>query len=733
MPPAPKLRKDLQWLADADASQAARSVPADRSSGTRHQRLVYDPLTRNFARLDRDLLDDLQQAPERCDPQWIAAADAAGLLQSRRAAAPQRWSLGTWLALRLPGLPSSPLAAGLARWTDILFSPLAVVFWLMFIALALGAVPVYWDRFQANLPGLRQFFAAGNLPLLMGTLVGTKLIHELAHATVCYRLGAKPGEIGVMFLCGAPCPYCDVTDSWRLDSAARRAWIMLAGVYVELIMAAIALLVWWYTSAGVAHFVAMNVMVVCGISTLLFNLNPLMRYDGYYVLADLCGSTNLRQEAADAFASVVVRPLAGKHYRSYARPSIRNVWLSVYHAASVAYRVSIAVVIAGWIMHLGELLAIRPVGVAMGSVLMVALPLRGLQNLGRVLRGRGAWRQVPRLRRGWLVAGVVSLLLAGASLPLPRGYRATGTVDVADATPVYLPEAGRVRHVLADYGDWVKQGEPLVQLENIDLRLQATEIAGKRQTLQTRTDQLRRLAIDQTDLLTQWDSQQATLRTLTERERSLNARVADLEVTSPASGRVLPPLRSAAGQLISEDVASGDLPSGTTAYGSMTHGSAAHGSAAHGSMGAGRAAPREPLGDQAARARARGSLHWSQGSWGQADGLWCRVGDPQSLVVLLEIDASERAHVQVGDRVRVRCEPCCGPVATLEIGSISTINASTHQPQGSRTRFRVACPVPSRLAAQWPIGAPATARLQLPSESLAQRTGQWIKDWLRDG
>ncbi|QEG39448.1 hypothetical protein [Roseimaritima ulvae] len=714
--PTPKLRQDLQWLTDDEPRRATRS------STRRIQRLLHDPLTRTFARIDGELLDDLQHAPQDCDPQWIAAADAAGLLQTRKPdPRPRRWTPASLLYVRLPGLPSAPLAARLAPISDLLFSPLAVLAWLTFIVLAAAAVPVYWDRFQASLPGLQQFFAAGNVPLLLATLVVTKLSHELAHATVCYRLGAKPGEIGVLLLCGAPCPYCDVTDSWRLSSAARRAWIMLAGVYVELIMAAIALLVWWYTPAGVPHFVAMNVMVVCGISTLLFNLNPLMRYDGYYVLADLCGSTNLRQEAADAFASVVVRPLAGKFYKSYARPSLRNVGLAFYHAATVVYRAGIAVVIACWILRFAESLSLRPLGLALAATLMVAVPLHGVRTMARLLRGRGAWRDVAWPRR-WFVGGTsVLLLLALLLLPLPRGFQATGTIDLAEATPVYLPDAGRVQRVWADYGDRVKQGQPLVQLENMPLRVQASEIAGKRQTLQTRSDQLRRRAIEQTALLAQWDSQQASLQTLAQRERNLDARLAALRVLAPASGVVLPSLPS-----VSPAHRVSPAPGADAAN---SGGAATTNEAITAAFGFDREP--QPFEDAPAAARASASLHWSQGSWGRADGLWCRVGDPESLVVLLDIDAKQRAHVRVGDRIRVRCEPCCGPVATLEIGSISTINASTHQALGSQTRFRVACPVPSSLAAQWPIGAPAQARLRLPGESLAERTGAWIKDLLR--
>ncbi|WP_153558338.1 efflux RND transporter periplasmic adaptor subunit [Roseimaritima sediminicola] len=694
MSAVPPLRTDLHICDPPRPPGSSRTSAAFRSGPRAREQVVHDPLSGTFTRIDRDQLDALRQSPADCDPQLLAAANAAGLLRCRRHTRGRGVRLGDLLAIRLPGISALPLARRAARYSGWLFSAPAVLCWSLVILLALLSVPVYWQRFQANLPGLQAFFSAANAPLLVGTLVATKALHELAHATVCFRCGARPGEIGIMLLCGAPCPYCDVTDSWRLPQRRQRMAIMLAGVYVELILAALALPLWWFTSAGTLHFAAMNVIVVCSLSTLLFNLNPLMRYDGYYVLADLCRSTNLRQEAADAFAAVVVRPLAGRHYHSFASLSWRNVGLAAFHTLSLGYRIVIAGVLAHWVLQLASGLSLRPLGIAVAVMLLAASPVLAGRRWLALLRGAAAWQHVPPRRR--LVLGVLlgAGLVIGLLVPIPSYQLATGRVDVAGATAVYLPDAGRIGAVSADYGQRVAAGDPLVQLDNFAIQKQAVQTRGKRQTLAVHNTQLRRQAIDLPALLERWDSQQEMLNRLSVQEQTLQSRLRALHVVAPASGIVLPP----------------DTPSPPARDNEAEQ----HDTAL------------QCFADSTVRRRAQTSLHRASGSWARAGGRWCRIGDPERLVVLLDVDARHRGQIAVGDSLRVGCQPACGTVATLTVDSISTRNAATHRETGSQNRFQIACRVPKSVADQWPIGAPVEARLQAPARSLATRLAGWL-------
>jgi len=290
-----------------------------------------------------------------------------------------------------------------------------------------------------------------------------------------------------------------------------------------------------------------------------------------------------------------------------------------------------------------------------------------------------------------LVVAVIVLVTSLFFYPFPSGFQAVGIVEVADAVPVYLPAQGRIADVMADYGDFVVAGQPLLQLENLDLKLQATELSGKRQALQTQTDAMRRRAIDQTNLLAQWDSQVAALESMNARAETLSKRLASLRVNSPVQGHVLHP--------------SDPMPQEQSV----------------------------PLADPLAAARFTRSLHWSVGGTGRVDGCWCRIGDPTEREVILQVDADKRPYVQVGDAIRVRCDQSPTQVLTLQVASISTDNRTSQALTGTHTKFQVACRVPSDPDVRWRIGASATARLKSPEQSLAGRAWRWLREFFDVG
>ena len=126
-----------------------------------------------------------------------------------------------------------------------------------------------------------------------------KVIHEFGHGLSCKTFGGEVHEMGVLLLCFSPCLYCNVSDAWTLPSKWHRIIISFAGIYVELMIAAAATFVWWNSpSATFAQHLCLSLMVVCSVSTVVFNGNPLMRYDGYYVLADWLEIPNLHDCAA---------------------------------------------------------------------------------------------------------------------------------------------------------------------------------------------------------------------------------------------------------------------------------------------------------------------------------------------------------------------------------------------------------------------------------------------------
>ncbi|MEZ6090966.1 MAG: hypothetical protein R3C05_23685 [Pirellulaceae bacterium] len=202
----------------------------------------------------------------------------------------------------------------------------------------------------------------------MATVIATKVLHELAHGIVCRRMGARCPEIGVLLLCGTPCMYCDVTECWAIPNRWHRAAVMLAGVYIEAILASVATFVWWCAEPGPVYFACLNIMLVCGVSTMLFNLNPLMRFDGYYLLCDLIDLPNLRQQASDAWRATIVARFGGDAYRQHLWVRPRGAgWLCLYYSLSTLWRLLATVAIAAWIVAIARSAKILPIGYTMAQ------------------------------------------------------------------------------------------------------------------------------------------------------------------------------------------------------------------------------------------------------------------------------------------------------------------------------------------------------------------------------
>ena len=147
---------------------------------------------------------------------------------------------------------------------------------------------------------------------LFAIFLFTRGLHELGHALVCKRHGVRCPDIGLFIVLGAPCVYCDVSESWQLPNRWQRAAVAAAGMYVELIAATLAAWVWMLTIDGPTNTVALQTMIVCSISTVLINANPLMRFDGYYILSDILDESNLRNRADNIAEARLYRWILGR-------------------------------------------------------------------------------------------------------------------------------------------------------------------------------------------------------------------------------------------------------------------------------------------------------------------------------------------------------------------------------------------------------------------------------------
>jgi len=396
------------------------------------------------------------------------AHDAPELFARERKQA-QRETRARWLNVMFARFPLVDPDRFLVRTLPLvgrLISPAGAVAWLATVAWALKVLADHSTEAMNEAQGA---IAPGNLFLLYAAMVAVKVLHEFGHAYFCRKFGGEVHVLGVLLMVFTPVPYVDATSAWGLRERWKRVLVGAAGMVVETGVAAIATFVWAATGGGTVHALAYNIMLVASVSTLVFNLNPLLRFDGYFILSDLAGIPNLSQRSMAQLRAWAERWLFGlRHEKGPATGRAEAAWLGVYGVASGIYRVvvfgGILLVIADRFLLLGLLMA------AACAIAWVAVPAWGFLSY---------LATSPRLHRHRLRAacvssvGVAALLALLLLVPFPHHFRAPGIVRSIQWTELHNAASGEVAGILVRPGQPVEAGQPLLALRNPELDQQA--------------------------------------------------------------------------------------------------------------------------------------------------------------------------------------------------------------------------------------------------------------------
>ena len=359
--------------------------------------------------------------------------------------------------------------AGLAR---ALFSVPVALLWLALVlpAAVLGAQ--HWQALTENLSD--RVLSASNLLLLWFVYPVVKAVHEWAHGLAVKARGGTVREIGLLFIIFTPVPYVDASSSYGFASKWARAQVAAAGIMAELALGAVALYVWLAAEPGLLTAIAYNVILIAGVSTLLVNGNPLMRYDGYFIATDLLELPNLAQRAQAYWVWLSDRFLFGARD---AEPPLASqgerAILAVYGAVAPVYRLLITVGLIWFVAS--EYLLIGAVMAVMAAWQALVMPLwkawKHLDEGGSLARRRGTAkrRTLALLAGGGAVLGL---------LPLPFYSVHQGVVWLPDEALVRAEAAGQVRAVHAAPGTAVAPGAPLLSIENLPLQAELTQAAA---------------------------------------------------------------------------------------------------------------------------------------------------------------------------------------------------------------------------------------------------------------
>jgi len=343
----------------------------------------------------------------------------------------------------------------------LLFSRLAVALWGLGLLASLIVVLSRWDEFTVPVESL---LSTESVPILWALLVGLKLVHEFGHAYACKHFGGVVPEMGAYFILFTPCAYVDASASWGFTSRWHRIFVALAGMYFESIAAMCALLVWVVTPPGRVHDAAQYAVVLSTVVTVAFNSNPLMRYDGYYILSDLVGVPNLRSEADRSLRRALKRALFGIRSDSRAHSIYRQLGLVIFGLLGAAYKVTVVI---GMCIVIAFKLPM--IGVGMAILYGVQSVWRGGLSLVNYLRFSVELDQ-NRTRACCVsaVAVMISMAVVTAA-PIPGGIHSIGIVAPMSELTIRADSPGFVVETLVKNGEFVENGTGICILENLDI------------------------------------------------------------------------------------------------------------------------------------------------------------------------------------------------------------------------------------------------------------------------
>lgn len=586
-------------------------------------------------------VEALQDGVNRLFQQGLLVSESAGQGEQLRERA-QRDRLrrlaagaGRLLCLRVASFGCAGLVDRLYRVVRPAFSPVGLLAAVLLVMAAVWVALANAAEIAARLPTFDQLTRPAMLPVWLLSIAGVKCAHELAHALVARHLGARVQEMGVLLLGFVPALYCDASDAWRLPGKWLRVAVSAAGMGVELLLASAALVAWWNLNPGMLQTAMLSVVITCTVGTLLVNLNPLLRYDGYYILADLTGVSNLasrsRQVVSDAWRSW----LAAEPARADPLlPSGARRWLALYAVLSTCYLAVVLLGVYALLLH-----AARPYRLESAVHTLAGVVSAGMVGpmVYKLVRNAltPARRRRARTPRAVLAALAVCGLLAAVLLaPITHRVRAAASLVPADARPVYASAAGRLDEAI-EPGSRVAAGQVVAELNNAETAAEVERLRGECAVLQTRLDQVRVQRALSPQLASGLPRLEAELAAARAELREAERRSADLAITAPREG---------------------------LAY----------------------AAPDRPYREEPGRL-----ARWSGGALEQSNrGCWIEpgtvvavIGDPASMEALVSIDQADAPRVAAGQRVTLQLDALGTARTEGEVLEISR-RVQTQRPAG---------------------------------------------------
>lgn len=373
------------------------------------------------------------------------------------------WLLHHYLYIRIPLYDPDAFLTRTLHYVQPFFSQTAMVIYML---LSLTGLILILGRLEEFLHTFTYFFNMQGFVAYAIAITLIKIVHELGHAYTAKYYGVHVPTIGVALIVLWPVLYTDITDGWKLSDRRERLNISMAGVVVETVLGGLATLAWAMSSPGLWQSIFFVIASVSWISTLLVNLNPALRFDGYYVLCDLWGVDNLQSRAFAAtrwwlrkvFLGVEMTPpesLVSGRLNGYMLYSIYT-WI---------YRLVLYIGVAVFVYyHFGKALGIFLFFLEV--FVFILWPIESELEYLVKIRSYLNWN-----KRSIATAITLAIVAAWFFFPFPHTVIFHGVVVSEGGQTIYIPEDGIVKQVFVTDGEEVKEGQELLSMKSEDLEI----------------------------------------------------------------------------------------------------------------------------------------------------------------------------------------------------------------------------------------------------------------------
>ena len=389
------------------------------------------------------------------------------------------------MALRIPLFDPDRWLTATLPLVRPLFTVFGLILWLALVIAAAVVAGLHWGELNGDI--IDRVLVAENVLLMLAVYPVVKSLHELGHAYATKTWGGEVHEVGIMLLVFIPVLYVDASSSAAFADKRRRIVVGAAGILVEVALAAIAMIVWANASPGIGRSIAFDVMLIGGVSTVLFNGNPLLRFDGYYILSDWLEIPNLASRA-NSYVQYVFQKwvlwIDDLPVPVVARGE--GKWLLTYAVSSWAYRFAISFGIAAFLATKFFIFGLMLALWSMATVIVLPI-VKGVRYLVSSPRLRGQQRRVT------VIVSLLGLIVAVGlfAIPIPYSTHATGVVVYPDHTEVRARTAGFLKEIGPAPDSTVKAGQTLVRFEDPTLEAEVAVLSAQLDEAQARLSAVR--------------------------------------------------------------------------------------------------------------------------------------------------------------------------------------------------------------------------------------------------